>query len=218
MDLKNLKLEDIKLDDIKNKLLAFADKKTLIKFGIGLGSIILFLIIYYSILNPIVQAKQVKIDDMMNKKDEITKFKQEIKNAKKKLKKLTPNFEKYSRLFHSKKEVEDLYDNLSTYAEANGLVISKIEKKPPVPVYKGKSAKKKKKKKNKSNIAYYRIPVQYEVQGNFLAYLKFKRLLSKSKKMINFDKESIKVIKGDSTGAIKATGTLTIVGLTDEFS
>ena len=218
MDLKNIKLEDIKLDDIKDKLLALVDKKTLIKFGIGLGSIILFLIIYYSILNPIVQAKQVKIDEMINKKDEITKFKQEIKNAKKKLKKLTPNYEKYSRLFHSKKEVEDLYDNLSTYAEANGLVISNIEKKPPVPVYKGKSAKKKKKKKNKSNIAYYRIPVIYEVQGNFLAYLKFKRLLSKSKKMINFDKESIKVIKGDSTGAIKATGTLTIVGLTDEFS
>ena len=131
MDLKNLKLEDIKLDDIKNKLLALADKKTLIKFGIGLGSIILFLIIYYSILNPIVQAKQVKIDDMMNKKDEITKFKQEIKNAKKKIKKLTPKYEKHSRLFHSKKEVEDLYDSLSTYAEVNGLVISNIEKKPP---------------------------------------------------------------------------------------
>ena len=192
MDLKNIKLEDIKLDDIKNKLLALADKKTLIKFGIGLGSIILFLIIYYSILNPIVQAKQVKIDEMINKKDEITKFKQEIKNAKKKIKKLKPKYEKHSRLFHTKKEVEDLYDNLSTYAEANGLVISNIEKKPPVPVYKGKSAKKKKKKKNKSNIAYYRIPVKYEVQGNFLAYLKFKRLLSKSKKMLNFDKESIK--------------------------
>ena len=169
-------------------------------------------------MNPIVQAKQIKIDDMMNKKDEITKFKQEIKNAKKKIKKLTPQYAKHSRLFHSKKEVEDLYDSLSTYAEINGLVISNIEKKPPVPVYKGKSAKKKKKKKNKSNISYYRIPVQYEVEGNFLAYLKFKRLLSKSKKMINFDKESKKVIKGDSTGAISATGTLTIVGLTDEFS
>ena len=46
----------------------------------------------------------------------------------------------------------------------------------------------------------------------------FHTLLSKSKKMLNFDKESIKVIKGDSTGAINATGTLTIVGLTDEFS
>ena len=87
MDLKNLKLEDIKLDDIKNKLLALADKKTLIKFGIGFGSIILFLIIYYSILNPIVKAKQAKIDDMMNKKSEIAQFEQEIKNAKKKNKK-----------------------------------------------------------------------------------------------------------------------------------
>ena len=35
--------------------------------------------------------------------------------------------------------------------------------------------------------------------------------------MLNFDKESIKVVKGDSTGAIKVNGTLTIVGLTDEF-
>ena len=74
MDLKNIKLEDIKLDDIKNKLLAMADKKTLIRFGIGFGSIILFLIIYYSIVNPIVKAKQLKIDDMMNKKDEIALF------------------------------------------------------------------------------------------------------------------------------------------------
>ena len=35
--------------------------------------------------------------------------------------------------------------------------------------------------------------------------------------MLNFDNESIKVVKGDSTGAINATGTLTIVGLPDEF-
>ena len=37
--------------------------------------------------------------------------------------------------------------------------------------------------------------------------------------MLNFDKESIKVVKGsgDSTGAIKVNGTLTIVGLADEF-
>ena len=35
--------------------------------------------------------------------------------------------------------------------------------------------------------------------------------------MLNFDKESIAVIKGDTTGAINATGTLTIVGLPDDF-
>ena len=42
MDLKNLSLSDL-----KEKLSGGAiDKKTLIKFGIGLGAIILFLIIY----------------------------------------------------------------------------------------------------------------------------------------------------------------------------
>ena len=34
----------------------------------------------------------------------------------------------------------------------------------------------------------------------------------------SFDKESIQVLKGgDTTGAIKVNGTLTIVGLADEF-
>ena len=40
MDL-NMKMD---MGQIKEKLLAVSDKKTLIKFGIGLGSIILFLI------------------------------------------------------------------------------------------------------------------------------------------------------------------------------
>ena len=35
--------------------------------------------------------------------------------------------------------------------------------------------------------------------------------------MLNFDKETIQVVKGDSTGTIKVNGTLTIVGLADEF-
>ena len=35
--------------------------------------------------------------------------------------------------------------------------------------------------------------------------------------MLNFDKEVIRVVQGDTTGAIKVNGTLTIVGLVDEF-
>ena len=220
MDLKNLKI-----DDIKAKILTIADKKTLIKFGIGFGSIIVFLIIYYSILNPIVQKKKVQIEDMINKKAEIAKFEKEIIGAKKKIKKLTPEHKKHSSLFHSKKEVEGLYESLSYYAGANSLVISKIEKKKPEAVSKASLSQKKKKKKkkkvpdakNKKNIAYYTIPVDFEIKGNFLGYIKFKRALAQSKKMLNFDKESISIVKSDSTGAIIAKGVLTIVGLTDEF-
>ena len=50
-----------------------------------------------------------------------------------------------------------------------------------------------------------------------MGYIKFKREAAMSQKMLNFDKESIKVIKGDTTIAVVVSGTLTIVGLPDEF-
>ena len=226
MDLNELK--NLNMDDLKAKVIAFADKKTLIKIGISLGSIIVFLIIYYAILNPIVNKKKAKISDMKAKQAEIVQFKDSIVKAKKKIKKIKPKYENYSTLFHSKAEVEGLYQNLSEFASMNGLIISVIEKGQPVQVSKSKAlntkAKKKKKKKKKvtkkeaiKDIAYYKIPVKFQINGNFIGYIKFKRALSLSNKMLNFDNESIKVVQGDSTGAIKVSGTLTIVGLADEF-
>ena len=120
-----------------------------------------------------------------------------------------------------------MYQTLSYYAGLNGLVISSIKKEVPTAVSKASAPAKKKKKKKKGkkkkkkatktksadNVAYYKIPVTFEITGNFLGYIKFKRALSLSKKMLNFDKESIQVVKGDTTGAIKVTGKLTIVGL-----
>ena len=68
--------------------------------------------------------------------------------------------------------------------------------------------RRKKPKKKASTMAYYKIPVTFEIDGNFLGYIKFKRALSLSQKMLNFDKESIQVVKGDTTGAIKVKGVL----------
>jgi len=228
MDLNELK--NLNMEDLKAKALAFADKKTLIKIGISLGSIIVFLIIYYAILNPIVKDKKTKIDDMKTKQGEISKFNNDIAKIKTKIKKLKPQYDKYSTLFHSRSEVEGLYQNLSEFAAINGLVISKIEKGKPIVVSKAevlnpkkkKKASKKKKKGSKKEeikkIAYYKIPVSFEIRGNFIGYIKFKRALSLSNKMLNFDKESVKVVKSsDSTGAINVSGVLTIVGLADEF-
>ena len=66
-------------------------------------------------------------------------------------------------------------------------------------------------------ISHYEIPVDYEIKGNFLGYIKFKRAVSKQRKMLNFDKETISIVQNDSTGAIIASGELTIVGLPNEF-
>jgi len=233
MDLKNINFDDLKnidIQTIKSKILAI-DKKTIIKFGIGFGSIVFFLIIYYAVLNPIVNKKKIQIDDMFKKQEEIAQMSKELKSYKAKIKKLRPEYESYSTLFHSKAEVEGLYQSLSVYAGENNLVISKIQKGAPKPITKAaaiatssdkKKKKKKKSKKNadvkvKKNIAYYKIPVNFQIKGNFLGYIKFKRAVAMSRKMLNFDKESIKVMKGDTTSTVVVTGTLTIVGLPNDF-
>ena len=211
-------LNNINLDDIKEKLLNI-DKKTLIKYGSVVGAVILFLIIYYAILNPIVTNKRTQLNDMNLKNQEITKFENDLISIKKKIKKIKPIYEKNSSLFHSKKEVEGLYQTLSQFAAANGLVVSKIDKQKPKPVFlnkKGKVTKKKPKKVTKKNVSYFTIPVKFEVKGNFLGYIRFKREISKSNKMLNFEKELIKLEKAGSSGIV-VTGELTIVGLTNEF-
>tara|TARA_X000000368_G_scaffold55195_1_gene39183 strand:+ start:185 stop:823 length:639 start_codon:yes stop_codon:yes gene_type:complete len=211
MDLKNMNMSDL-----KGKL-ATVDKKTLIKFGIGFGGIILFLIIYYAILNPMVKERKAKYSDKVLKENEIVQFNNDIISFKKRIKKLKPEFEESSTLFHSKAEVEDLYQSLSKYAAVNGLVISKIEKRKPKAVLKSGIAAQSENQIQKEMVSYYKIPVDYEIKGNFLGFIKFKRAISRSQKMLNFDKETISVVQNDSTGAIIARGELTIVGLPNEF-
>ena len=223
MDLKNIKIEDL-----KELALKYSDKKTLIKIGISVGAIIIFLIIYYAILSPMVDKRKARLAEMTTKQEETATLTKNIKSKNKKIKKLTPEYEKYSTLFHTRAEVEGLYQTLSEFADDNNLIISKIEKKEIKEVSKAdalaKVSKKKKKKKKKKpkkrsikNVAYYQIPVNFEITGSFLGYIKFKRQISLSQKMLNFDKEIIRVVKGDTTGTIKVSGTLTIVGLADEF-
>ena len=231
IDLKSIDLKNISLEDIKTKLQK-VEKKTWIKIGTVVGAVVFFLIIFYGVLNPIVNKKKAQLDDMNKKIEETRNFNQQIKSSKKKIEKIRPQYDQYSTLFHTRAEVEGLYQTLSEFAGMNDLVISKIEKKEIKEVSKadaiakatGKKNKKKKKKKKKKdkkkveNVAYFTIPVDFEITGNFLGYIKFKRQLSLSQKMLNFDKESIVVVKQkDTTGAIKVNGTLTIVGLADEF-
>jgi Tfp pilus assembly protein PilO len=211
MDLKN-----ITMDDLKEKFAAF-DKKTLIKFGIGIGSLILFLIIYYAILNPMVKERKAKFDDKVLKQQEIQQMDNDIVSIKARIKKMEPIVAKNSTLFHSKEEVEGLYQSLSRFAGAFGLVISKIEKKKPKPVLKAGIAEQAEELLQSNQISYYRIPVDYEIKGNFLSYIKFKRAVSRSKKMLNFDKEMINVVQNDKNGSVIASGELTIVGLPNEF-
>jgi len=225
MDLSNLKNMD--LSDLMSKLKSgsLGDKKTLIKFGIGFGAILVFLIGYYFFISPVIKAQEEQIMLMEENKNKILEFSDNIVTLKKTVKKLEPEYKKNSKLFHSKKEVEDLYQNISKFALLNGLSIINLTKSEPKPVN-NSGANEQDTTSSDQNTStenpegqqalYYKIPVDYEIQGNFLSYLKFRRALSKSQKVINFDKEEINTIK-ELQGQILSKGTLSIVGLPDEY-
>ena len=225
MDLASLK--DLDLNDIFAKLKSggLADKKTLIKFGVGFGAILIFLIGYYAFVSPIVKQQEEQIFIMNENKIKIEEFKNNIGTLTAGVKKLEPDYAKNSKLFHSKKEVEDLYQNISKFALINGLSITNLKKGEPKGVAgaaQGQSTEQTTENTTTTenqegqNIMYYTIPVEYEIQGNFLSYLKFRRALSKSQKVINFDKEEITTI-AEIQGQILSKGTISIVGLPNEY-
>lgn len=224
MDLASLK--DLDLSDIFAKLKSgsLVDKKTLIKFGFGFGAILIFLIGYYVFVSPIIKQQEEQIFIMNENKIKIEEFKNNIRTLKASVKKLEPDYVKNSKLFHSKREVENLYQNISKFALINGLSITNLKKGEPKSVARvqGQSTEQVSESTTTTenqegqNVMYYTIPVEYEIQGNFLSYLKFRRSLSKSQKVINFDKEEITAI-AEIQGQILSKGTISIVGLPNEY-
>ena len=224
MDLAALKKLDIK--DLLEKIKAgggtnvFKDKKTLIKFGVMGGAILIFLIIYYAFVSPVISAQKEKINIMNGNQTNIDEYLANIETLQANVKELEPRYKKSSKLFHSKKEVEDLYQNISNFAMTNGLTIINIQKGEPMAVGGNDNTQNEQTENSQDNqegtqVLYYKIPVNYKIQGNYLGYLKFRRALSKSSKVINFDKETITV--DAKSGQILSEGTISIVGLPDEY-
>ena len=227
MDLASLKNIDLK--DIVTKLKSggIADKKLLIQFGVGFGAILIFLIGYYAFVSPRVEAQKADINLMNENKNKIEEFKNNIVTLKASVKKLEPEYNKNSKLFTAEKESLGLTQNIDNFATINGLSITHFDKGDPKGVTRvtpNQSTEQITENNTDQNLVenpegqqvmYYKIPVEYEIQGNFLSYLKFRRALSKSQKVINFDKEEISVQK-EVQGKILSKLTISIVGLPDE--
>tara|TARA_B100001057_G_scaffold425889_1_gene449627 strand:- start:3546 stop:4319 length:774 start_codon:yes stop_codon:yes gene_type:complete len=256
MDLSELK--NIDLNDIVSKLKKseiFKDKKLLTKVGIFAGAFLLSIVVYYSFISPVIKQQKENIKTMEMNLMEIENLKFQIQDTKEQVKNLEPEYFANSVLFHSKEEVEDLYQNISNFALSNGLTIVNIKKGEPkgvkgelpgmnsnvemiddgtgnmIPVSNdgggmiddgstgivdsttgliGEDGE------EGGNVLYFKLPVDYEIMGTFMGYLKFRRALSKSLKVINFDKEEINLLK-QPQGQVLAKGTISIVGLPDEY-
>lgn len=220
--LKNMDVNDL-LAKLKGQSDIFKDKKLMIKIGVGLGAILIFLIIYYGFVNPVVKEQKIKIAEMEDYQNKIITFTDNMAELNQLIKKIQPKYEKNSKLFHSAKEVEGLYQNISNFAISNGLNILNLKVQDPVPVARKNQNTDPNQDPNQNqdpnnpnaNAEYYKIPVSFEIQGNYLGYLKYRRALSRSNKVINFDTEKVSV---NDNGGITAKGTLSIVGLPDEYN
>ena len=214
MDLKNIDISDLS-EKIKNQLNQLKEPKNAKKFGIYFVSIVLFLMLYYVMIKPTLDGQKVKIAKMIEYENKTSEYKSNISNLNAQVEKLRPQYLKNTKLFHSKKEVEDLYQSISNYALVNGLTILNLKKTEAVAIAKNNQANN---NNDKKNVLYYKIPVDFQISGNFIGYLKFRQSLSKSNKHINFEKEQISIIQKNSSGAILADGTISIVGLPNEFN
>jgi TolA-binding protein len=246
MDLENLKNLDVK--DLVSKLKGseiFSDKKTLTTFGIGFVAILISLIFYHFWISPVIKDQQTNINTMEQNKQQIEDFKMRISDLNQQVKDLQPEYEKNSKLFHNKKEVEDLHQSINNFALVNGLTIVSFDKKEPRAVSGNLnvgsmnentdtmgSENMEVMQDESGNIVssdaagmededgpvlYLEMPVAYEIQGTFLSYLKFRRALSKSLKVVNFDKEEINLLK-EPQGQILSKLTISIVGLPNEHN
>ncbi len=220
--LKNMDVNDL-LAKLKGQSDIFKDKKLMIKIGVGLGAILIFLIIYYGFVNPVVKEQKIKIAEMKDFQNKIVTFTDNMAQLNQLIKKIQPEYDKNSKLFHSAKEVEGLYQNISNFAITNGLNILNLKVQDPVPVSRKNQNTDPNQDPNQNqdpnnsnaNVEYYKIPVSFEIKGNYLGYLKYRRALSRSNKVINFDTEKVSI---NDSGGITAKGTLSIVGLPDEYN
>ena len=211
--LKNIEIKDL-FAKLKSSEGIFSDKKFVVKIGLGILSVLIFLIFYYFLINPIISDQKILIDEMLQKKADIEKMENNEVNIKNKIDELEPLYTKNSKLFHSSKEFEDLYQNIGNIAMMNGLEIFSIKKNEKTPVFNDQDQTQQ--DNNLSQPIYYKIPVTWTIKGTYLGYLKFRKLISKTNKIINFDKEIIKVDENDK-GTIISEATISIVGLPNEY-
>jgi Tfp pilus assembly protein PilO len=246
MDLAELKNIDVNqlFDKLKNSEI-LKDKKTLTKFGVFFGAFLISILVYYMFVSPVLTRQENSINQMRENEMQIENLSFEIENLKQQIEANTPEFESNSKLFHNQKEVEDLYQSISNFALRNGLTIINIKKADPKPVKgnlpntnmgmngviddgsgmiddgsgmidDGSGMIDDGSGQEGGNTLYYKIPVDYEIMGSFIGYLKFRRELSKSQKVINFDKEEINLLK-EPQGQVLSKGTISIVGLPDDY-
>ena len=181
MDLKNL--------FSKNKAAGSGEAKT-IKDYLGLIIIVavvcIFILSYFFLIKPVFTKQENMILDKYEKLSETDKMNSQINALTKKVEELEMEREEKFKLFVSEQEVEELYQLISFSALRNQLKVIKLIRGEEEAIRESDSTNK------KLPIDYYKIYVEYDIEGKFPNYLKLKQEIAELDKLIVFEKEEVK--------------------------
>ena len=208
-------LKDIDVKDLLGKFKGsqvFTDKKTLTKFGIIFGSVIIFLMFYHFWFNPkIIQPQKEKIVNMETMRTNTKEMIEDEGDLNMEIDNLKPKFDEQTILFHSDAEFDNLIKLFEFLAKKYGLSIDEMLSGEQVPVYDQSTGDTS--GENLGTLSYYTLPVTWKITGTYLGYLKYRREISANKKHIHFHKETIVAQENARLGEISAEGTISIVQL-----
>jgi len=181
--------------------------------GILVLLVIIFYVVYvYMPMQEKLEQQERQISQVNNLRNDIAVLSVRITKEEIKLEAAKKDFNSRTKLFHTDKELEDLYRHISMLALSNQLMVSKLEKVGETPVFevqKGSSSKKKSAKDKVKKVAYYEFKVRVEISGNYSNYTKFRKGMAELKKIINIDVEKIIVLESKTKkGEVKVSTTL----------
>ena len=159
-----------------------------------------YVLLYFLPTQKDLKIKNYQISQVENLKFEIIELNNLIEKSKEQLTKAKADYNKLTNLFHTDKELEDLYRHISMLALRNNLMVSKIEKGGEQPIFEISSDQSEFSDEfdiEQQKVAYYEFIVDFEISGNFNNYVKFRKGLAELKKIINLKNESIVVLESD---------------------
>ena len=180
--------------------------------------VILYVFFIYIPTQDELRIKEDKVAQIDVMKIEVDVLSSKIEKAKVELSGAKKQYESLTQLFHTDKELEDLYRHISQLALMNQLMIAKLEKGGETPVFESgqsddtqnndyDSTSQEEQKRNK--VAYYEFKVKFEISGNYAKYTKFRKGMADLKKIININDEQIVVLESETAkGEVKVSATL----------
>ena len=126
-------------------------------------------------------------------------------------------YEDLAKVFHTDRELEDLYRHISSLSLRHQLVLATLEKEDEEPVFEVPASEEDANSDvpiddssaPQREIAYYRLKVKLEIRGNYARYTMFRRDLAKLNKIVNIDREEISVLEAeDARGEVQVVAQL----------